>query len=190
MAGGKLTFKDFRVDMAFDAIIAHEKTILDLENQKVFGEKVGRWRGIPKQPSMKPGDNCYLWLWQGKTILKKEGTPNCAPEGYSDIIFILAQYIDKYDDGELREDILQQQNGLLKTFTDSLKDSTFVDADDNCMTYPTDGSWYFRGGNNIIDTVDPYYGGIGQVFPFTGKPVPENWYLWVVTSTIYFDNRN
>ncbi len=189
MAGGKLIFDGSTIDTAIDQIIAHEKTITDNENNKVFGDKVCRWRGIPKQPSMRPGENCYLWIWQGRPAFKKKTTNNLWAEGNCDLIFIIAQYIDKYDDGSLREDILQQRNGLVKKFGASLIDSVHVDITKDAMTYPSDGSWYFISGDNVVDTEDFYYGGISQVFPLTGKPVPENWYLSVVTSTIYFNNR-
>lgn len=185
----ELVLDEFRVDQAIDQLLAHEKTVTDNAQQKIFANNVGRWRGLPKEDQLLKDKSPFLWIWQGDLFFKKEGVETLSPEGNCDLIFILAQYLPKFEDNEIRTDVWQKKNALLKKFERTLISSKFSGSKD-AMTYPSDASWYFINGPNVIDTEKFYYGGINQIFPFTGLPLQKDWYISVVTSTIYFDNRN
>lgn len=178
-----------QIDIFLDGIIAHEKLITDNDDELLFADNVGRWRGFPAKPSMLPKQSPYLWIWQGKVHFNKKSIENVAADGHCDIQFILAQYLERFENGEMRTDIMQSRNQLVKKFEVSLIDSRHADIAKDTMVYDT-GKAYFISGPNIIDTEDFYIGGIGQIFPLTGKAVPDNWYISVLTSTIYFNNRN
>lgn len=181
------------IDTFIDELIEHEQSATD-ENDSAVWHDVSRWRGLPKLEDKQYNQTPYLWLWQGNTRYHKQGIENFAPEGTCDLIFIVADYLPKYDDGLLRTDILQRQNSLVKKLETSLIDSRFVGAVNgivfNPLRYLMSGKAASAWGYAQYDTVQFYYGGSSQVFPFTGKPLREDWYVSVITMSAYFDNRD
>jgi hypothetical protein len=143
---------------------------------------------LPDQPQKSLQQSAYLWTWQGRTLYFKRGVENMAADGNADLIFILGQYLPKHKNtGLLTDNLLQQKNALVKKFQRSLIDSRFQDAGKDTFSYDT-SRWYFLSGPNMADVEDFHYGAINFGIPLTSGT--EDWALSILTSTIYFDNRN
>lgn len=179
---------DSQIDLAVADIIDHEKSIQS-DGEDLWYE-VKRFQGIPMNTNRRIDQSPFLWIWQEGTKYHKPGMENAAQEGVTDLVFIIAQYIPLLDDGSFREDIIQRKNKLVKKFESTLIDKIHTDAPPDGMTYDTSKWWFLSSGMGYGDMwdIEKFYHA-PMIFPYTGKPVPDGWFISVLTSTMKFVNK-
>ncbi len=183
-----------RIDIAIDAFIAHYKTAVDLDEEKIFDEReVRRWAGMSRVEETQTEKRC-LYFWRGRANYMSPSLEKANPRGEIDIILIPMQYLSNETNDELRSDALQLQNSLVKKVFAMLgdnRDASIVQPF-NYSAINYDFRWKYGDGQNgrllIYDSEELYKP--GDIFPFSRSVMPDGWYASVLTLTLQFDNQN
>lgn len=168
------------------ALLDHESTVA-YEGSDPFWGYVGTLEQFGSKhitPDMSPA----LVIHQGDDKYSQPGIQSYFVEGHANLVFLMYAYIPKFDDGQLRTDMLFLRNNLTGFFFDTMIDAATYAFNDSRYGYPFEEDKFYPI-NNQYSPVTFKSARTSEFRSFYGDKLNDNWYEIKAVITFYFNNR-